>query len=170
MVTYDILKAFKPNIENSEVSFPKLTNFNKESLDIISKSWKNSAKAKDNNTEKIGNILTKIPENHPYRNLIFDYIPKEDVNNWNDKQEKKHENNIKFVEFLFTEYSNNNHIRLVDFIVTSNASAKQALVSMLLEEAHNMKLVNCKSIGKLIGIFGKPGTGKSHAFTNIFDI
>ena len=169
MVTYDILKAFKPNIENSEVSFPKLTNYNKESLDIISKSWKNSANAKDNNTEKIGNILTIIPENHPYRNMIFDYIPKEDVNNWNDKQEKNHENNIKFVEFLFTEYSNNNHIRLVDFIVTSNASAKQALVSMLLEEAHNMKLVNYKSIGKLIGIFGKPGTGKSHAFTNIFE-
>ena len=101
--------------------------------------------------------------------MLFDYIPKEDVKNWNDELEKIHDDHKKFVEFLFTEYSKNKKTRLVEFIVASNASAKQALVSLLLEEAHNKKLVNSEKIGKLIGIFGKPGTGKSHAFTRIFE-
>ena len=38
-----------------------------------------------------------------------------------------------------------------------------------MEEAHGKKLVNPDTPGKLIGIFGKPGTGKSHAFTKIFE-
>ena len=101
--------------------------------------------------------------------MLFDYIPKEDTKEWNVEHEKKKEINKKFVEFLFTEYSKNKETRLVEFIVASNASAKQALVSMLLEEAHNQKLVNPETKGNLIGIFGKPGTGKSHAFTRIFE-
>ena len=39
----------------------------------------------------------------------------------------------------------------------------------MLEEAHSRKLNNPESNGTLIGIFGKPGTGKSHAFKNIFE-
>ena len=83
--------------------------------------------------------------------------------------EKKQEKDKKFVEFLLKKYSKNKKTRPVEFIVASSASAKQALVSLLLEKAHNKKLVNPEANGNLIGIFGKPGTGKSHAFTRIFE-
>ena len=89
--------------------------------------------------------------------------------NWNEEQKEKNDYKKHFLEFLYTENDGNQTTRLVDFIVATNASAKQALVSALLEEAHSRKLNNPESNGTLIGIFGKPGTGKSHAFKNIFE-
>ena len=168
MVTFDILETFRPSIKNSERLLPKEIHFKKETLDIIFNSWKNNEICVDN--MKINEDKSSIiPEEHPFRHMLFDYIPKEDKKNWNVEYGKKKEINKKFVEFLFTEYSKNQETRLVEFIVASNASAKQALVSMLLEEAHSQKLVNPETKGNLIGIFGKPGTGKSHAFTRIFE-
>ena len=152
MVTYDILEAFRPKIKNPERHIPKEIRFNKETLDIITNSWKNYKVCKDN-MKKNEVDSSIIPEEHPFRHMLFDYIPKEDTKEWNVEHEKKKEINKKFVEFLFTEYSKNKETRLVEFIVASNASAKQALVSMLLEEAHNQKLVNPETKGNLIGIF-----------------
>ena len=105
MVTHDILEAFRPTFTNSDCLMPKQINFGKEILDIINNSWKNYAINKNANTDKNNNIPTIIPENHPYRYMLFDYIPKEDIKKWNDKHEENQNNNKNFVELLFTEYS-----------------------------------------------------------------
>ena len=100
MVTYDILEAFRPSMINSDCLIPKEINFGKEMLQIMTDSWKNIAIIKNTNIDKNKNILTTIPENHPFRYMLFDYIPKEDVKNWNDALEKIHDDHKKFVEFF----------------------------------------------------------------------
>ena len=65
---------------------------------------------------------------------------------------------MKFVEFLQSEYSVDNSVRLIDFIVASSASAKQAFAAVLMEEAHSKKLINPDTKGSLIAILGKPGS------------
>ena len=117
----------------------------------------NYAINKNANTDKNNNIPTIIPENHPYRYMLFDYIPKEDIKKWNDKHEENQNNNKNFVEFLFTEYSKNRKTRLVEFIVVLNEFAKQALVSLLLEETHNKKLANSETIKTRAGERSSPG-------------
>ena len=92
-------------------------------LDIITDSWKIGAVKKEHDIGENKEIVTIIPENHPFRNMLFDYVPKEDIKIWNDEHETKLVNK-NFVEFLFTEFSKNEDTRLVEFIVASNASAK----------------------------------------------
>ena len=72
-------------------------------LQIITDSWKNIAIIKNTNIDKNKNILTTIPENHPFRYMLFDYIPKEDVKNWNDELEKI----MMTVKSLLNFYSHN---------------------------------------------------------------
>ena len=73
MVTYDILEAFRPNIKNSERLLPTEINFNKESLDIITDSWKNNEVRKDNmkTNEKKSSI---IPEDNPFRHMLLAHL------------------------------------------------------------------------------------------------
>ena len=88
MVTYDILEAFRPTIKNSERLLPKEFSFNKETLDIITDSWKNNEVRKDN--MKINeNKSSIIPEDNPFRHMLFDYIRKEDKKNGNIEYGKK---------------------------------------------------------------------------------
>ena len=169
MVTSDVLNAFRPKIKNTNVIIPQEIEFNDVSLDMIKTSWEQYESYKDPKKDICANILTIIPDNHPYKNILFEYTPKDEKKIWTAEQEDSKESNQKFVEFLYSEYSTNKSIRLVDFIVASGASAKQALASVVLAEAHETKLKNRDAKGSLIGIFGKPGTGKSHAFTRIFE-
>ena len=79
MVTYDILEAFRPTIKSLERQLPKENHFNIETLDIITDSWKNYRVYRDNMKNK-ENISSIIPEEHPFRHMLFDIIPKEDQN------------------------------------------------------------------------------------------
>ena len=88
MVTYDILEAFRPTIKNSERRLPKETNFNKETLDTITDSWKNYKVCKDIIKTKRSKSSI-IPEKHPFRHMLFDFIPKEDTKNWNVEYKKR---------------------------------------------------------------------------------
>ena len=81
----------------------------------------------ENSMDKYNSISTIIPQNHPFRNLLFDYVPKNKRTNWNEDEKKKYDYKQQFVEFLYTEHGGSQTTRLIDFIVTTNASAKQAL-------------------------------------------
>ena len=89
MVTNDILEAFRPCVNNSECILPEEYNFDTELLNIINDSWKNCSKNKDTVDKKTANMLTILPEDHPFRNLLFDYETKKDEKIWNDIHEKK---------------------------------------------------------------------------------
>ena len=142
---------------------------NKDQLDIIKKRWENYKI--DHNIEKVNlnNIQSTVPMDHPYRHMLFNFIPKDEDISWNECSPSPDQDCKKFVEFLQSEYSVDNSVRLIDFIVASAASAKQAFTAALLEEAHFKKRKNTDIKGLLIAILGKPGTGKSHAFTQILE-
>ena len=84
---------------------------------IIPDSWKNHAINKNTNIDKNKNILTIIQENYPFGYMFFDYIPREDVKNWNDELENKHHDNQKIVEYLFTEYSKQKKLALLKLLL-----------------------------------------------------
>ena len=44
-----------------------------------------------------------IPEEHPFRHMLFDYIPKQDTKEWNVEHEKKK----KSIKNLLNFYSQN---------------------------------------------------------------
>ena len=114
-------------------------------------------------------IQSTVPMDHPYRNMLFKFIPKNKDITWNECSRSPDQDSKKFVEFLQSEYSVDNSVRLIDFIVASSASAKQAFAAVLMEEAHSKKRINPDAKGSLIAILGKPGTGKSHAFIQILE-
>ena len=129
MVTSDVLNAFRPKIKNTNVIIPQEIEFNDVSLDMIKTSWEQYEPYKDPKKDIGANILTIIPDNHPYKNILFEYTPKDETKKWTAEHEDSKESNQKFVEFLYSEYRTNKTIRLVDFIVASGASAKQAIAS-----------------------------------------
>ena len=93
MVTSDILKALKPPVKKSKYQskyqIPKEIYFNNEDLKIITKSWEKKDHHTDNKIDKYNSISTLIPQNHPFRNLLFDYVPKNKRITWNEDQKKK---------------------------------------------------------------------------------
>ena len=68
--------------------------------------------------------------------MLFKFIPKNKEITWNECSPSQGQDSKKFVEFLQSEYSVDNSVRLIDFIVASSASAKQAFATVLMEEAH----------------------------------
>ena len=87
MVTSDILKALKPSEQNSKYQSkyqrPKEVNFNSEDLKIITKSWEKMEPHKESRMDNYNSISTLILQNHPFRNLLFDYVAKNKRTNWN---------------------------------------------------------------------------------------
>ena len=169
LVTSDILDTFRPINKSYKTEFPLTLHLNKDQLNNIKKEWENYKI--DPNIEKVNlnNMQSTVPIDHPYRNMLFKFIPKNKEITWNECSPSPDQDSKKFVEFLQSEYSVDNSVRLIDYIVASSASAKQAFAAVLMEEAHSKKRINPDTKGSLIAILGKPGTGKSHAFTQIFE-
>ena len=122
---------------------------NKDQLDNIKKEWENHKI--DPNIEKVylNIIQSTVPIDHPYRNMLFKFIPKNKEIAWNECSPSPDQDSKKFVEFLQSEYSVDNSVRLIDFIVASSASAKQAFAAVLMEEAHSKKRINADAKGSL---------------------
>ena len=95
MVTSDILKALKPPVKKSKYQskyqIPKEIYFNNEDLKIITKSWGKKEHHTENKMDKYNSVSTMIPQNHPFRNLLFDYVPKNKRTNWNEEQKEKND-------------------------------------------------------------------------------
>ena len=108
LVTSDILNTFRPSNKSYKTEFPLTLHLNKDQLNNIKKEWANYKI--DPNIEKVNlNIIqSTVPIDHPYRNMLFKFIPKNKEITWNECSPSPDQESKKFVEFLQSEYSVDN--------------------------------------------------------------
>ena len=166
LVTSCYLEMITPSMSRQDFTTPVTTLFPKTSLNIITSAWKTYSPPDDVKNKSTSCYLAC---DHPYQNMIFTFVPNDSCERWSSDSTRDPQSNQEFVQFLAKEFSSDGSIRLVDFIVASGTTARQAIASLLLEISHSAKLRNKDMKGVLTGIFGKPGTGKSHTFLRIFE-